>query len=839
VAQAAQSAGHPRELAPPHRAGAAAPGTTAASVIDVVLPLRLSPEARGSVAALARRALAGDQRRARLRAAAPGLSKAGQVTAWARQQGIAVTSVTPWAVALHGRADRLARAFGTSLRGERLDGKAFVVPRSAPALPRALREAAAGVVGLDTRPVWKGRTDFGGGDVQVQTSTPVRGSTAGEGATVATVNLSGWHGGDLSTYRAAAFGSSFVAPPTTSVLVGTGAHSGATVLEDDSGDSTEVALDAEAIAGVAPRARQRMYFASNSTAGYLGILNRMVADLTDADATNDFQAASSSWGACELDLDVSTVSQMADAIAFVSAAGATFFASSGDDGAFGCGDGVTPAVDFPASAREAVAVGGTRVDGAAPSYTHNGWTGSGGGCSQRQGAPARQSTSGSPCSLRSVPDIANLADPATGYWVFDRVNQWIPIGGTSLAAPASAAGLATAMAHAGLSALPSSFLDTAYAHPSAFTDVTAGQNGLYRSRVGYDLVTGLGVPRWTALEAAITGAPEPTPSGTNEPVLIANPSSSTTAELGTRRSNGTLRPGIVPNGLPVTGYAASGTSPSTCSANVTATAPANVVLPSGDGAKTVSVSVGVTGGGCVTVNRRVVLDTHKPGAGLPVATYFGTTSPAYRFSWPGATDTSPSSGILFYAVFVTDTTTGQDVAEFYTVGRAFPYSTAGPFKAVAGHGYVVEVDAVDGAGNAGYRTLSFRAPYDDSKASLSKHLSGSTYVSDWTRTKASADYLGSHLASNRKGAWFGLTFTGKTLTAGVLKSRYGGYADVYVDGVRKVRLNLYRSSTAYRQQIRLATFTASGTHKVVVKVVGAHQSGGLGSYVFLDSLAVA
>ncbi|MEO6143059.1 MAG: cell wall-binding repeat-containing protein, partial [Dermatophilaceae bacterium] len=46
-----------------------------------------------------------------------------------------------------------------------------------------------------------------------------------------------------------------------------------------------------------------------------------------------------------------------------------------------------------------------------------------------------------------------------------------------------------------------------YAAPGAFRDVTTGANGFYSAGGGYDQVTGLGSPQWTALSAALGLAP--------------------------------------------------------------------------------------------------------------------------------------------------------------------------------------------------------------------------------------------------------------------------------------------------------------------------------------------
>ena len=132
----------------------------------------------------------------------------------------------------------------------------------------------------------------------------------------------------------------------------------------------------------------------------------------------------------------------------------------------------------------------------------------------------------------------------------------------------------------------------------------------------------------------------------------------------------------------------------------------------------------------------------------------------------------------------------------------------------------------------------FVGPYDDGAATLSKHLSNGSYVSDWARTKGSSDYRLSHASSSRTGASAAFKAVGRSVTLGVLKGPYGGYADIYVDGVKRSRLSLYATKTLYRQQVRVASFTSSGRHRVEVRVVGSHPTGSTGNYVFLDSFSV-
>src|SRR4029077_19261365 len=66
------------------------------------------------------------------------------------------------------------------------------------------------------------------------------------------------------------------------------------------------------------------------------------------------------------------------------------------------------------------------------------WSGAGSGCSTYEAKPVWQLDSG--CANRSVADVAAVADPSTGVWVFSRDDGgWEVFGGTSVAAPIVAA----------------------------------------------------------------------------------------------------------------------------------------------------------------------------------------------------------------------------------------------------------------------------------------------------------------------------------------------------------------------------------------------------------------
>ena len=107
--------------------------------------------------------------------------------------------------------------------------------------------------------------------------------------------------------------------------------------------------------------------------------------------------------------------------------------------------------------------------------------------------------------------------------------KWGPWGGTSLSAPLWAAFTALADDSSACGGRTIGFANPALyqaaaTDPSAFNDVTAGNNdlsghngGLYAAGPGYDLATGLGTPNAGALADAVCAASAPSPVTVDDP----------------------------------------------------------------------------------------------------------------------------------------------------------------------------------------------------------------------------------------------------------------------------------------------------------------------------------
>jgi len=246
---------------------------------------------------------------------------------------------------------------------------------------------------------------------------------------------------------------------------------GPTMPATDAGWAVEINLDVEWAHAIAPAAKIVLVEASSAS----------FSDLMTAENTarnSGAQVISNSWGAGEFNGEASLDS------AWAPLAGQTVFFAAGDSGV---------GAEYPSSAPNVVSVGGTNVHVSGNNVTETAWTGGGGGCSLYESATIQQKALGtfvqSGCGTkRATPDLAAIADPATGVGVYTTtaysgITGWLMVGGTSLASPVVAA----------MSVDNNTVLTPATLYGSTMTwrDVTAGTNGA-PCRTGYDLCSGRG-----------------------------------------------------------------------------------------------------------------------------------------------------------------------------------------------------------------------------------------------------------------------------------------------------------------------------------------------------------
>jgi kumamolisin len=300
----------------------------------------------------------------------------------------------------------------------------------------------------------------------------------------------------------------------------------------DPNDSTgEILLDLEMVGAIAPHARIVVYFTEFTEQGWVDAIHEVIDD-----KTNKPSVLSISYGNAETSSDSANVDERGSLWTFGAITEAneafhdaalkniTICVASGDDGsADGVSDGLAH-TDFPASSPYVLACGGTRLlvsHAGTPSEQvwNDGRTGgsTGGGISDLFPLPSWQHGIGVPASAnpghrigRGVPDVASVADPATGVLISGidgTVDPSRPTGGTSAAAPLWAALLARL--NQALGAPVGFFNPFLYAHCAhgILRDITRGDNGAYQAAVGWDACTGVGTPDGARLATALGASP--------------------------------------------------------------------------------------------------------------------------------------------------------------------------------------------------------------------------------------------------------------------------------------------------------------------------------------------
>ena len=108
-----------------------------------------------------------------------------------------------------------------------------------------------------------------------------------------------------------------------------------------------------------------------------------------------------------------------------------------------------------------------------------------------------------------------------------------------------------------------------------------------------------------------------------------------------------------------------------------------------------------------------------------------------------------------------------------------------------GQTYTLAVaNVVDGAGRPVSASASFRASTVEQETSLAA-------APRWRTARATGAYGHRYLVADRKGAAVSYRFTGRKVTWFTTTGPAQGRAKVYVDGVRKARVNNWSATTAW------------------------------------------
>ena len=431
-------------------------------------------------------------------------------------------------VVLSGSVATFEAAFSVTLHHYQHASGHYRGREGAVMLPREMLDAVQAVLGLDNRP--QARTHFrrlgsarhpavksASGASSAVSYTPLEVAElydfpagTGAGQTIGLIELGGGtKAADLKAYFESL---GLQAPKLVSVSVDK-AKNDPTGSAD--GPDGEVMLDVEVAGSIAPGATIVVYFAPNTDAGFLDAVTTAIHDTTHKPSV-----ISISWGGPESSWTQQSFTAFDQAFQDAASMGVTVCVAAGDSGSSDGGSGDN--VDFPASSPYVLACGGTSLReksnaiGSEAVWNDGSQGGAGGGGistafpvpSWQQGFAAALTAGGSKTLTgRGVPDVAGDADPETGYKVRVDGSDTV-IGGTSAVAPLWAGLIARLNA---TRTTPVGFINPLlYGKPSAFHDITSGNNGTYAAAKGWDACTGMGSPDGTAIAALFAAHSEKT-----------------------------------------------------------------------------------------------------------------------------------------------------------------------------------------------------------------------------------------------------------------------------------------------------------------------------------------
>jgi len=327
---------------------------------------------------------------------------------------------------------------------------------------------------------------------------PAAQGSAGKGQTVEVVVVGDYAAAesDLAVYRA-----HFGLPPCTTangclkkiststtgqIAVLSGGSSSVAAhaaLPSSTGWAGEVDTDTQMISATCPNCK--IVISEAATNSISDLSQAVITGINTAHVT----IVSASFGAAE-----SITDQMLYTMyAYDNYQGVKVVAAAGDSG-YG--------VYFPASQNNVIAVGGTTLSVSGSTVSESAWSGTGSGCSVLFSRQSWQKVPTNGCRMRSVVDIAAVADPNTGVAVYDSTlagtsGGWATFGGTSVSAP-----IITGMIALSGHTQGSVGAQKLYAAASSnFLKITSGSNGtctalfLCTAQAGYSGPTGLGIPQ--------------------------------------------------------------------------------------------------------------------------------------------------------------------------------------------------------------------------------------------------------------------------------------------------------------------------------------------------------
>ena len=126
------------------------------------------------------------------------------------------------------------------------------------------------------------------------------------------------------------------------------------------------------------------------------------------------------------------------------------------------------------------------------------------------------------------------------------------------------------------------------------------------------------------------------------------------------------------------------------------------------------------------------------------------------------------------------------------------------------------------------------------RAAAAVENTSAAFLEYWDRDSSSLANGGAYISSSLSGSRADLTFTataGQTVALYGIRLSSGGYADIYLDGVKKATASFYASSTG-RARVYLSGALTAGSHALSVRPLGTKPSASSGTWIGIDNALI-
>jgi subtilisin family serine protease/fibronectin type 3 domain-containing protein len=228
------------------------------------------------------------------------------------------------------------------------------------------------------------------------------------------------------------------------------------------------------------------------------------------------------------------------------------------------------------------------------------------------------------------------------------------------------------------------------------------------------------------------------------------------------------------------------------------------------------------------------VDTEKPSA--PTNVQASASDKAVNLTWAASTDNVGVTGYtVYWGTGSTEPTTWNEIT---VTGTSWQQSML-----LNGTTYWYKVVARDAAGNSSVESAKTWAMPNAAVATEARVYENTdttaiAYLGAWTVYSSTAQSGGSSHYSSAAGASAEVIFTGSSVAWTGYANKSSGIAEVYIDGVKVATVDLYASTTLFKQTLFSIDTLASGAHSLKIVVTRTKRPESTSANVNIDTIVV-